>query len=191
MSASTAKLPIVDVFVRRSVATDAAFVVLAISLLSIAAQMKIMIGPVPLTLQTFVVLLIGAALGTTRGVLATVGYLAIGAAGLPVFAGASSLAGAIHTTGYLIGFIAATALVGRFADAGLLSKWRWTAVAFTSASILIYVFGVAGLMLSPLQLSLETAIAAGILPFLVVDAAKAGAAALLLPIVWKLIGKQK
>lgn len=191
MPASTVKLPVVDVFVRRSLATDVAFVVLAISLLSIAAQIKIMIGPVPLTLQTFVVLLIGAALGATRGVIATAGYLAVGAAGLPVFAGATSLAGAVHTTGYLIGFIVATLLVGKFADAGLLSRWRWTTLAFAAASVLIYVFGVAGLMLSPLQLSLETALAAGVIPFLIVDAAKAAAAAAILPMVWKLIGSRR
>lgn len=191
MSATTAKLPIVDVFVRRTVATDAAFVLLAISLLAVAAQVKVMTVPVPVTLQTLVVLLVGAVLGTTRGVIATAGYLAIGAAGLPVFSGAQTLAGAVHTTGYLIGFIVAVALVGRFADAGLLSHWGWTVVAFGSASIIIYVFGVAGLMLSPLQLPLETAITAGVVPFVLFDAIKAAIAATLMPIAWKFVGSKK
>lgn len=191
MSASSLKLPIVDVFVRRTVATDVALVALAISLLAIAAQVKVMTLPVPITLQTLAVLLIGAVLGTTRGVLATAGYLAAGAAGLPVFSGAQTLAGAVHTTGYLIGFIVAAALIGKFADAGLLSKWGWTILAFGSASALIYVFGVAGLMLSPLQLSFEVAFAAGVAPFLIFDAIKAAIAIVLLPVAWSFVNKSK
>lgn len=190
MAASVAKLPIVDVFVRRTVATDAALVLLAISLLAVSAQVKVMTVPVPITLQTLVVLLVGAVLGTSRGVLATVGYLAAGAAGLPVFSGAQSLAGSIHTAGYLIGFIVAAAVVGRFADSGLLANWRWTTLAFGSASILIYIFGVAGLMLSPLQLSLETAVSVGVAPFVLFDLAKAAVASTLLPVAWRLVGNK-
>lgn len=185
MSSSALKMPLVDVFVRRSVATDIALISVSVALLSVAAQVKVLTVPVPVTLQTLVVLLLGAVLGTQRGVIAATSYLAIGAIGLPVFSGAQTLTGAIHTAGYLVGFIFATAVVGWFADRGLLKNARWTIVAFSAASILIYIFGVAGLMLSPLQLSLETAFAAGVAPFLGFDALKAATAAAIMPIAWK------
>ena len=185
MSSSALKMPLVDVFVRRSAATDIALISVSVALLSVAAQIKVLTVPVPVTLQTLVVLLLGAVLGTQRGVIAATSYLAIGAIGLPVFSGAQTLTGAIHTAGYLVGFIAATAQVGWFADRGLLNSMRWTMVAFTSASVVIYIFGVAGLMLSPLQLSFESAIAAGVAPFLIFDAMKAAIAAAILPLAWK------
>lgn len=189
MSSSALKLPLVDVLVKRSVATDVALVTLAVALLSIAAQIKVLTVPVPVTLQTLVVLLLGAVLGMKRGVIAATSYLAVGALGLPVFSGAQTLTGAIHTAGYLVGFIVATAFVGWFADRGLLTKARWTILAFSVASILIYIFGVVGLMLSPLQLSLESSIAAGVAPFVAFDVLKATVAAAIMPLAWKAISR--
>lgn len=191
MTTNSIKLPIIDVIVRRTIATDVGLISLAVAALALSAQIKVMTVPVPVTLQTMMVLLIGAALGASRGVIATGTYLALGAAGLPIFSGAQTLAGAIHTTGYLVGFVAASAIIGRFADLGLLAKWGWTALAFTLGSLTIYVLGVTGLMLSPLQLTFEQAIAGGVLPFLVFDSIKAAAAAAMLPIAWKLVGSKR
>src|SRR5215210_7220170 len=76
--------------------------------------------PVPYTLQTGAVLLVGTALGTVRGTLSMLLYVLAGAAGLPVFAEASGGAGHLigPTGGYLVAFVVASALVGRLAEAG-------------------------------------------------------------------------
>jgi biotin transport system substrate-specific component len=135
--------------------------------------------PVPITLQTFFVHLAGATLGPTLGPLSQAVYLLAGAAGLPVFAGGGSgllylLQGA--TTGYLIGFVAATALVGRMVrlrgDPGIL----WIMGSMAAGSLVVYACGVFWLAWS-LRLSLPSAIAQGMVPFLVGDVVKTCAAA--------------
>jgi biotin transport system substrate-specific component len=189
MTTAVVRKPLVDLVFPRSLLTDIALVMTGTALISLAAQVKVMTLPVPLTLQTFAVLLVAASLGMWRGVAATSAYLAIGALGLPVFSGAQTLAGAIHTTGYLIGFIVASALIGWFADQGAFSKVRNTVFVFTFASVLIYALGVAGLMLSPLQLTIEQALSGGVLPFLWFDAVKAAAAAAMLPFAIRFAGR--
>lgn len=190
MTTATIKKPLADMVFSRSLITDFALVSTGVALISLAAQVKVMTIPVPLTLQTFAVLLVAASLGMWRGVAATAGYLALGAAGLPIFSGAATLAGAIHTTGYLLGFIAAAAIIGWFADRGSLSKVGSTILIFSLASMVIYILGVLGLMISPLQLSLPQALAGGVLPFLWFDAIKAAAAAALLPLAIRIAGRR-
>ncbi|MEY3587111.1 biotin transporter BioY [Aquiluna borgnonia] len=175
-----------DRLVPRSLINNFALVMAGASLTAVAAQIQIPMIPVPMTLQTFAVLLVGATLGAGRGALSMATYLAMGAAGLPVFAAAKTLSGVLPTAGYLIGFVVAGALVGFAANRGLTkSPWK-LALVFAGASIVIYALGVSGLMIS-LGLTLPQAIVGGVLPFVFGDVIKAIAAAALLPLAWKLI----
>jgi biotin transport system substrate-specific component len=142
--------------------------------------------PVPITGQTFAVLLVGAGLGSKRGATSLALYLLMGLAGLPFFAGGASglaiLAG--PTGGYLIGFVVAAYLVGLLAARGLDRRIPSALLAFLAGEIVIYLFGVVWLSV---YLGLAHAIAAGLLPFLVGDAIKLVAAALVLPAAWALV----
>jgi len=147
--------------------------------------------PVPITGQTFAVLLTGAALGAKLGAGGQGLYVIAGAIGLPIYAGGASgweEARAGGTTGYLIGFIAAAAVVGYLAERRQDRTFPTMFTAFILGSFIIYVFGVAGLMLI-FDMTVTEAIVAGVIPFLVGDLIKAAAAGLLLPGAWKLLGE--
>lgn len=163
-----------------------------------AAQISIPLGftPVPLTGQTFAVLLAGGVLGANRGAASQLLYVAMGAVGLPFYAdGASGLRveGAfIPTIGYLIGFIVAAYVVGLMAerrqDRNLLSSIP----ALFAGTFIIYAIGapvLAWRLGIPLAADLDEASALkfGIAPFLIGDAIKAVVAGGLLPATWKLV----
>ena len=165
------------------------FLIVAGSLLVAAlAQIEIPLPftPVPITGQTFGVLLIGAALGSKRGAAALILYLSEGGIGLPFFAGGARglniLTGA--TAGYLAGFVVAAYLVGLLAERGLERSVRTSIIPFIVGTVIIYLFGVAwlGIFLK----NFEQAIQLGLLPFLVGDAIKLILASLALPAAWKL-----
>jgi biotin transport system substrate-specific component len=139
--------------------------------------------PVPLTLQTFAVLLTAAALGSLRGVAAMTLYAAAGAAGFPWFAEGSSGYSA-PSFGYIVGFIAAAFVVGRIAEQGATRSAISTAGLMVLGNIIIYAVGVTWLKQS-LDASWSDAIAWGLTPFLIGDAIKVAAAAGLLPLAWK------
>jgi len=143
--------------------------------------------PVPITGQTFGVLLIGAVLGSKRGAASLALYLLEGALGLPFFAGGAHGIGIIFgaSGGYLIGFLAAAYVVGLLAERGLEQSVRTSFITFLIGTVIIYTFGVA--RLSVLLGSISQAVAFGLAPFLIGDAIKLCAAALALPSVWKLI----
>lgn len=178
--------PIVDRVIPRSVATDISLVISGALLTAVAAQIQIPMFPVPMTLQTFAVLLIAAALGPLRAVSSMGLYLAMGAAGLPVFAAAKSLTAVMPTAGYLFGFLVAGLVVGLLATRGFSSSPVRVAFSFALGSAVIYLFG-AGWLVVGLGMSVPAAMAAGVLPFLIGDVAKAVAAAALLPAAWKLV----
>lgn len=183
---SIATAVIVDRILPRSVATNVSLVFAGAALTALAAQIQVPMWPVPMTMQTFAVLLVAAALGAKRGALAMALYLAMGAAGLNVFAGAKSLTGVLPTAGYLVGFVAAAAIVGFMASRGFSKSPTKVIASFAVGSLVIYAFGVAGLMIA-LGLDFTTAVAAGVVPFLIGDVAKAALAAALLPVAWKLL----
>lgn len=183
---SIATTVIADRVFSRSLATNISLIFAGAAITAIAAQIQVPMWPVPMTMQTLAVLLVGAALGAKRGALSLSLYLALGAAGLPVFASAKSLTGVIPTAGYLVGFVAAAALVGFLASKGFSATPIKMAFSFALGSVVIYGFGVSGLMLA-LGLDLTTAVSVGVIPFLIGDALKAAAAAALLPIAWKLV----
>jgi len=135
--------------------------------------------PVPITLQTFVVLLGAAALGPRRAVTGVAAYVGFGLVGVPWFA---VVGGA--TSGYLVGFVVAAAIVGGVARTGAGRSVRSAAGLMVLGNVVIHAGGVAGLMLV-VGLELPAAIAAGTVPFLIGDAVKLLAATVLLPLTWK------
>ena len=152
--------------------------------------------PVPVTLQTLGVLLVGAALGSRLGAQALGLYLAAGAAGLPVFAGGGAgLAWLLGPTGgYLLGFVMAAWLAGALVERFGSDRRPMAAfLAMLAASAAIYAFGLAGLAgwmaLAGKPVSLPGLLALGLYPFALGDLLKAGLAAVLLPAAWKGLGR--
>lgn len=174
---------------RASLVRDAALVVGGAAFLAAVAQVVVPLPftPVPLTLATFGVMLLGAGLGPARGLAAVGLYLLAGVLGAPVFAGATA-GWAFASFGYAIGFLPAAAIVGRSARMGSDRKVTGMLGTAVAASAAIYAFGIAWLM-AWTGLGFGEALMLGMLPFLVGDALKIGAAALLLPSTWRLIGK--
>ena len=158
-------------------------------LLAALAQVEIVLPftPVPITGQTFGVLLIGAAYGSRRGAATMIAYILAGGLGLPFFSGGGSgmriLTGA--TAGYLAGFVVAAYVIGALAERGLERSVRTSLIPFLAGTLIIYVFGVA--WLSVVVGGFGKALTLGVLPFLPGDAIKLIAAALALPGAWNLI----
>jgi biotin transport system substrate-specific component len=145
--------------------------------------------PVPLSLQTFSVLLVGTALGSRRGLASMALYLLVGMAGVPWFAEGKS-GWQFATIGYVVGFVAAAWLVGLLAERGADRKPLRAAGLMVVGNLVIYVFGVTGLVLMT-SMTPAVAVAKGVLPFLLGDAIKIIFAAALLPATWKLVGSRK
>lgn len=159
-----------------------------VAFLALLAQLRLQLGPVPLTGQTLGVLLLGAAYGARLGVATTGAYLLLGAAGLPLFTGAQG--GVAHllgpTGGYLLGFVAAAALLGALARRGWDRSVPLTALAMLLANAVIYLFGLAWLH-AALGGSWSQTLAWGLVPFVLGDLVKLAGAALLLPAAWRLV----
>jgi biotin transport system substrate-specific component len=172
---------------------DLGWMVLGALWVALFAQVRIPLPftPVPITGQTFAVLLVGAALGAGRGAGALMLYLLMGMTGLPVFAGGA--AGLFHLTGptggYLIGFVIAAAAAGRMAEHGWERSFRTSLIPFSLGTLLIYLVGVPWLAL---YVGPQAAIQKGLLPFLPGDLIKLLLAALALPSAWRLVqGKDR
>ncbi|MFC7385884.1 biotin transporter BioY [Sphaerisporangium rhizosphaerae] len=165
---------------------DVVLVVGAAGLTGLAAQVSIPLPgtPVPLTLQTFAVLLAGAALGLPRAFLGMSLYLLIGQLGVPWFASSGGNA----TLGYVVGFILAASVVGALAGRGGDRTPVRTLATMTLGTVLIYAVGLPWLMVAT-GMDFPAAFAAGVVPFLIGDAIKVLAAAGLLPAAWKLAGR--
>lgn len=166
---------------------DVLLVGAAAVLTGIAAQVFIPLWPVPITLQTFTVLLAGAALGPLRGGASMLLYLGIGAAGVPWFAEQNSGIGFV-TFGYVAGFVLAAILVGWLARRGATRTVLGTIGAMVAGNLVIYAIGVPYLAVSAFGGDLAAAIGAGAVPFLAGDALKILLAAGLLPAAWRLAG---
>ena len=169
-------------------------VVAGVSVLWISAKIEIPFYPVPLTLQTLAVLLIGMAYGSRLGVATVVSYLAAGAAGLPVFAGTPekgiSLAYMMGPTGgYLLGFIFAAAVTGWLAEKQWDRKMSTTAIAMLLGNVAIYVPGL--LWLGSIVGWDKPVFAWGFTPFILGDLLKIVIAMMLFPALWRLMGGRK
>src|ERR687894_1879519 len=179
---------LVDVLLprRRSLVFGAVLVVAFSAFVALMAKVAIPLWPVPLTLQTLAVLLTGAALGSRRGALALLVYLAEGAVGLPVFAGGAGIVYMLGPTGgYLVSYPVAAGLVGWLAERGWDRKLVWTTAAMTLGLLVIYAFGV--VWLAGFLGDLWTALVQGMLIFIPGDLVKIAIAALALPGGWALV----
>ncbi|MDT7809122.1 MAG: biotin transport system substrate-specific component [Acidobacteriota bacterium] len=170
--------------------TRSAALVVGFSLLTaLAAQVVVPLPftPVPLTAQTFAVLLTGALLGPRLGALAMLAYLAEGAAGLPFFragtGGVQQLSGV--TAGYLFAFPAAAFVTGLLAERGWDRRFTTAAAAMALGSVLILAGGWAWLAL--MFRTGEEAFRLGVAPFIVGDVVKIALAAAALPSGWALL----
>lgn len=158
----------------RSALRLAGLVVVGVAALSLSAKIQIPFWPVPMTLQTLVVLLIGAGAGARAGVVTVAAYLAVGAAGFPVFAGSPErgiglayMAG--PTGGYLIGFLAGVWTAGLTKDYGWSHSFLRLVGVFTLSHVLMLACGVAWLAMS---VGLANAWMFGFLPFTVATVVK-------------------
>ena len=157
-------------------------VLAGIALLTISAHIKVPFYPVPLTMQTLIVLGIGMTYGARLGGTTLIGYLAAGFIGLPVFAGGAGMAYMIGPTGgYLAGFFVAAVIVGALAERGWTRNWATAAAAMLMGNAIIYFLGV-GWLTS--LIGLDKAVQFGLLPFLYGDALKLIIAALGVPYLW-------
>jgi biotin transport system substrate-specific component len=136
-------------------------------LLTLSAKVNVPFYPVPMTMQTFAVLAIGAAFGWRLGTATVLFYLAQGAMGLPVFAGTPEkgigLAYMVGPTGgYLVGFAVAAAVTGWLAERGWDRGFLWLTVAMFIGHAIIFAYGIAWLASG---IGLERAWALGVAPF--------------------------
>lgn len=171
-----------------------ALIVAGALLIAVCAQIYVLIpgNPVPFTGQTFGVMLSAGALGFRRGIAASLLYLAIGALGLPVFAqgkhGIDILLGA--TGGYLVGFVLASAVVGRLAELGWDRNILGGLGAMFIGSVAMYAIAVPWLAVVAFGGDLQVGIEKGLLPFLFWDSVKLALAAAAFPAAWWIVGRR-
>jgi biotin transport system substrate-specific component len=157
----------------------------------LAAQVSIPLPftPVPVTGQTFAVLLTAGVLGAGRAIASMLLYIALGMAGVPWFAGGSTAfkEGALVVTfGYVVGFLVAAALVGYLAQRGNTRTPLRAAGLMVLGNIVIYLIGATWLA-AAINISLSTAFEVGVQPFLLGDALKILLAAGLFPLAWSAV----
>lgn len=185
----------------QSLVTRALMVLGGSLFIALAAQVQVPMIPVPMTLQTLAVLIVGLTYGARLGALTLVAYLAEGLMGLPVFAGGmNAIAFAGPTAGFLVGFVGMAAIAGYAADRGVKGLVP-TALVSLLASALLYVPGVAWAMSLAKVAGLDTAAWGAdnfgmvweyyIAPFLMGDVVKAAAAALIVTGGWAMLKGRK
>lgn len=173
----------------RSLARDAMIALAATGLLAISAKIQVPFYPVPMTMQSLVVLVIGAAFGWRLGAATLALYLAEGAMGLPVFAQGGGLAYMMGPTGgYLAGFVAAAALTGYLAQRGWTNSVLGALAAMTIGHAVIFLFGF-GWLASLIGAS--KAYLGGVAPFYAATLFKTLLGAALLPAAWWLVERAR
>lgn len=153
--------------------------------IALSARLSINIGPVPITGQTFGVLLVAAVLGR-RGTLSVLLYIFQGIIGLPVFAGGAAGPAVLlgPTAGYIMGFIPASYVVGYLCEQGWDRHFLTAAAAMLIGNLIIYGFGITWLATF---VGWDRVLTLGLLPFIPGDLIKIGLAAAILPTAWKLL----
>ena len=156
-------------------------------LLAISSKIQVPFWPVPMTMQTFVVLIIAMAYGWKLSLLTLITYLLEGSLGLPVFAKGGGLLYLIGpTAGYLYGMTVAAAVVGYFADLGYGKSIIKCIFPLALGTIIIFIFGIG--YLSSI-IGFNKAIAVGLLPFIPSELFKIALALFIIPSIWKYINK--
>lgn len=173
----------------RSLARDAMIALAATGLLAISAKIQVPFYPVPMTMQSLVVLVIGAAFGWRLGAATLALYLAEGAMGLPVFAQGGGLPYMMGPTGgYLLGFVAAAAVTGYLAERGWTKSALGTLAAMTLGHVVIFLFGFAWMAY---LFGAVVAFAKGVAPFYAATLFKTLLGAALLPAAWWLVERAR
>jgi biotin transport system substrate-specific component len=186
----------------RTLVTDILLVLAGSAVVALFAQLTIPLVPVPITGQTFAVLLVGAVLGSKRGALSILAYIGEGLAGLPVYQGGNSawapnrfgepyLLGS--TAGYLVGFVLAAFVVGWLAERyGMSRNPLRMALLMLVGNVLIYVPGLIWLQLWLIGHEVPASVwQAGLIPFLPGDAVKLVGAAIVGPAGWELVRRMR
>jgi biotin transport system substrate-specific component len=182
------------VFPRSSLLTDALLVCAGTAFVALCAQVSFHLGftPVPITLQTFAVLLVASAYGPMLGTASLLLYMLIGIAGAPVYSehkhGWDVFVGS--TGGYIVGFVVAAALTGYLAERGWDRRFSTSVSAMLTGSVVIYAFGLLWLH-HDLGVNWPDAFEYGLYPFVPGDIVKLYLAALALPGAWKLVERLK
>lgn len=166
---------------------DAVLILGGAGLTGVAAQIAVStpLTPVPFTLQTLAVLVVGAALGSVRGIASMLVYVVAGSAGVPWFSEQRSGWAFGPSFGYILGFVIAAGLVGYLARRGADRAVHTTVLLLAAGDALLLTVGTLWLA-AELDISLSRAFELGVQPFLLGDAIKIGLAALAFPAVWKL-----
>ncbi|ANT61215.1 biotin transporter BioY [Salipiger sp. CCB-MM3] len=177
-------------------AKQAALVIAGIALLAIAAKIKVPVpgSPVAISMGTFAVLTVGAAYGARLGLVTMMGWMIIGMLGFDVFQSSSADLNGIEymmgsTGGYLVGYLMATVLLGTLARRGWDRTAPKMAAAMLLGNVVLYVPGL--IWLGMLYGWDKPILEWGLTPFLFGDAVKLALAALLLPALWKLVGRAR
>ncbi len=170
----------------RSLLRDAAIALAATGLLTLSAKVQVPFYPVPMTMQSLVVLVIGAALGWRLGTATVMLYMLEGMAGLPVFAGTPEKGVGLAymmgpTGGYLMGFVAAAFVTGFLAERGWTKSIFGALAALTLGHAVIFLFGFAWLAA---LIGASKAYLGGVAPFYAATLFKTLLGAALLPAAW-------
>lgn len=179
----------------RTLATDLVLVAAGAALTSIAAQIAVPLWPVPMTMQTLAVLLVGVSLGAVRGALSMVLYAVLGIVGLPVFSDASSGFAVIAgpTGGYIVGFVFAAAFTGWLAQREWDRKWVRSILAFLGGTVVVFAIGLPWLAVSLGQIGvpndLNSVLMGGFYPFIVGGVVKALLATGIMGLSWRAIDR--
>ena len=198
---TTANPVLAQQFANPSLLKNITLAILGTLAIWVSAKIQIPFYPVPMTMQVFVVLAIGAAFGSRLGAATVLLYLAEGAAGLPVFAGTPEkgiglayMAG--PTGGFLIGFVIAAFITGTLAERGWDRNFVTTALAMLFGLAAIYALGLLWLAAPFLPITefggigFDKAIQFGLQPFIIADLVKVALATALFPMIWKMIGNK-
>jgi biotin transport system substrate-specific component len=173
---------------------DVAWVGIGAAVIALSAQVAVALPftPVPITGQTLSVLLVGAALGSVRGSASAMLYVAVGAAGAPIYAQAAHGWGVLSgaTGGYLIALPLAAALTGFLAERGWDRRFSSAVGAMLIGNTLIFLLGLPWLAVV-LNTNLEKTLEYGLYPFVPGDLFKLYLAAALLPAAWRLAGRKR
>ena len=156
-------------------------------LLALSSKVQVPFWPVPMTMQTFIVFIIGMAYGWRLAFFTLVAYLFEGALGLPVFAKGGGLLYLIGpTAGYLYGMTVAAAVIGAFAELGYNNSYFKSLISLLIGTFIIFLFGV-GYLGS--VIGYDKALAGGLYPFIPSEFFKIGLAVVLIPSITKYISK--
>lgn len=179
-------------------AERAGAVLLVTVLTAVAAQVSIPLPftPVPFTFQPMVVLVGGAALGSRRGMASQLLYLALGLAGMPVFAASAALPQGIArligpTGGYLMSYPVAAWVTGYLAERGFDRRYVSFVLAMIAGLAVVFAGGVTWLAMTLPIRGAAPALAAGFYPFILADVAKVFVAAGVMPALWRMTGSQR